>query len=103
VEEQQKFLSYRMHHLFCDLGGLVGLFLGCSLISFIELAYNIFMVIARDYEDESNYDGEDTEDPQEEEYHFTPIMKRRKEAWGVGDRRVPGFNEKFDGKFVEKY
>ncbi|KAG5671928.1 hypothetical protein PVAND_002096 [Polypedilum vanderplanki] len=39
--EHQKFIAYRFENFMADIGGLLGLFMGCSLITFVEIFYTI--------------------------------------------------------------
>ncbi|XP_070508797.1 pickpocket protein 28-like [Chironomus tepperi] len=45
IESRESYLGYKIQHLISDFGGLLALFLGCSLISIIEIFYNIFTAI----------------------------------------------------------
>ncbi|KAG5683738.1 hypothetical protein PVAND_013003 [Polypedilum vanderplanki] len=39
VDEYETFVAYRLQNFIADLGGLLGLFLGCSILSLIELIF----------------------------------------------------------------
>lgn len=39
VEEVEKFVGYKIQNFIADIGGLLGLFMGCSLISIVEIFY----------------------------------------------------------------
>jgi hypothetical protein len=40
IEEYENFISYTIQNFVADLGGLIGLFLGFSILSFVEIFYN---------------------------------------------------------------
>jgi hypothetical protein len=39
IKNHQNFVSYQLPNLIAELGGLLGLFMGCSLLSIIEIFY----------------------------------------------------------------
>ncbi|CAG9811450.1 unnamed protein product [Chironomus riparius] len=41
IESRENYSGYKLQHLISDFGGLLALFLGCSLISIIEIFYNV--------------------------------------------------------------
>ncbi|KAG5669231.1 hypothetical protein PVAND_017123 [Polypedilum vanderplanki] len=46
IKSHENFVSYQLPNLIAELGGLLGLFMGCSLLSIIELFYFCFASIA---------------------------------------------------------
>lgn len=45
VEEVEHFVAYKLQNFISDAGGLLGLFMGCSLISVVEIFYFIIQSI----------------------------------------------------------
>lgn len=41
IEEVEKFITYKLQNFIADIGGLLGLFMGCSLISIVEIFFFI--------------------------------------------------------------
>lgn len=39
VEESERYIAYKLQNFISDAGGLLGLFMGCSLISIVEIFY----------------------------------------------------------------
>lgn len=39
IDEQTYFVSYKLQNLIAECGGLLGLFMGCSVLSIVELFY----------------------------------------------------------------
>ncbi|KAG5676491.1 hypothetical protein PVAND_006322 [Polypedilum vanderplanki] len=40
IEEQENFVAYKLQNFIADFGGLLGLFMGCSLLSIVELIFH---------------------------------------------------------------
>ncbi|CAG9808682.1 unnamed protein product [Chironomus riparius] len=49
VQIHETYVAYKVQNFIADLGGLLGLFLGCSLLSMIEVLYFIFMALKHRY------------------------------------------------------
>lgn len=49
VEEIEDFLTYKVQNFVADVGGLLGLFLGCSLLSLVEIFYFIFSALTKSF------------------------------------------------------
>jgi uncharacterized membrane protein len=47
VEEVTKFAAYNFSNFIADCGGLLGLFLGCSVLSIVELFYLLVMFVCK--------------------------------------------------------
>mgnify|MGYP003406654927 FL=1 len=45
VEETEHYVAYKLQNFISDAGGLLGLFMGCSLISIVEILYFIVQSI----------------------------------------------------------
>jgi len=54
VEEKMNFLGYKLQHFISDCGGLLGLFMGCSLLSIVEIIYHVFSSMFSASDDKPN-------------------------------------------------
>jgi hypothetical protein len=54
VQEVEKFISYKLQNFVSDVGGLLGLFMGCSLISIVEIFFFIIRFVTKSSRIESN-------------------------------------------------
>ncbi|KAG5667655.1 hypothetical protein PVAND_015629 [Polypedilum vanderplanki] len=45
VTEYETFVAYKLQNLIADIGGLLGLFLGCSVLSLIEIIYYFYEIL----------------------------------------------------------
>ncbi|CAG9810022.1 unnamed protein product [Chironomus riparius] len=49
IEEQDFFVGYKLQNFIADTGGLLGLFMGCSILSIVELIYYLIKGIYNKY------------------------------------------------------
>jgi len=49
IEEQDFFVGYKLQNFIADTGGLLGLFIGCSILSIVELIYYLIKGIYKKY------------------------------------------------------
>ena len=49
IEEQDFFVGYKLQNFIADTGGLLGLFMGCSILSIVELIYYLIKGIYMNY------------------------------------------------------
>lgn len=47
IEEIERFVGYKIQNFISDFGGLLGLFMGCSLMSIVEVFFSIYIAILK--------------------------------------------------------
>lgn len=52
-QEYESYVAYSLQNFIADCGGLIGLFLGFSLLSILEMVYNTILFCSKGNDDES--------------------------------------------------
>jgi hypothetical protein len=50
IEEQDFFAGYKLQNFIADTGGLLGLFMGCSILSVVELIFYLIKGVYEKYQ-----------------------------------------------------
>lgn len=62
IEEHENYLGYKLQHFISDCGGLLGLFMGCSVLSIVEIVYHLSTTLINrrktEEDDDSRADSE---------------------------------------------
>jgi Amiloride-sensitive sodium channel len=54
VDEQERYIAYSIPQFVSDCGGLMGLFLGCSVLSLVEIFYHTIARCTEKKKDNAN-------------------------------------------------